>query len=108
VFTRIAGRDGAIYLDLADEAWRVVRITPAGWEVVSDPPVPFRRAPACSPPEPVTGGSVDALLSFLNVASDEDGLLLVATITAMFAPDTPYPVLEITGSRARPRPPACG
>ena len=109
VFTRIAGRDGAIYLDLADQAWRAVRITPAGWEVVSDPPARFRRAPGMLPlPEPVTGGSIDALLSLLNVASDEDGLLLVATIIAMFAPDTPYPVLEITGEQGSARPQACG
>ncbi len=67
---------------------------------MSDPPARFRRAPGMLPlPEPVTGGSIDALLSLLNVASDEDGLLLVATIIAMFAPDTPYPVLEITGEQ---------
>jgi hypothetical protein len=42
VFTRLAGHEEKIYLDLADEQWQVVEIGPDGWRVVNDPTVKFR------------------------------------------------------------------
>src|SRR5262249_48286753 len=36
---RVAGHQGKVYLDLADEGWRAVEIDAAGWRVVSDAPV---------------------------------------------------------------------
>jgi hypothetical protein len=45
-----AEHEGRIYLDLADEPWRAVEITPDGWEVISTPPVRFRRAAGMLPP----------------------------------------------------------
>ncbi len=44
VFTRLAERDGKIYLDLGNDAWEAVEIDPNGWRVRSDVPVKFRRA----------------------------------------------------------------
>ncbi len=41
---RVAGHDGKLYLDLTDGAWRAVEIDVAGWRVVDEPPVCFRRA----------------------------------------------------------------
>ena len=35
VHVRVAGHENAIYVDLANERWEVVKITPAGWRVVS-------------------------------------------------------------------------
>src|SRR5438128_1781701 len=43
VHIRIAEHAGHIYLDLADEQWRVVEIGPDGWRVIGCPPVCFRR-----------------------------------------------------------------
>ena len=56
VHIRIAEHNGAIYLDLGDDEWRAVKITEAGWEIVSDPPVKFRRPNGMLPlPEPQRG-----------------------------------------------------
>ena len=41
---RLAEYDGRTYLDLADKDWRAVQIGPEGWQVVTSPPVRFRRA----------------------------------------------------------------
>src|SRR6266436_8811887 len=43
VHIRVAEQTGHIYLDLADERWRAVEITPEGWRVIGAPPVHFRR-----------------------------------------------------------------
>src|SRR5262249_12495831 len=44
VCVRVGGFDGRLYLDLCDETWRAVEIGPDGWQVVSAPPIRFRRA----------------------------------------------------------------
>jgi hypothetical protein len=43
VHIRVAEHAGHIYLDLADDRWRVVEIGPNGWRVIECPPVHFRR-----------------------------------------------------------------
>jgi hypothetical protein len=35
--------NGNIYLDLCDDAWRVVEVAPRGWRVIDRPPVKFLR-----------------------------------------------------------------
>ena len=40
---RVALHEGNIYVDLADDDWRAIEITPRGWSVVSRPPVRFVR-----------------------------------------------------------------
>jgi hypothetical protein len=49
IYVRIAEHDGCTYLDLADELWRAVKISPDGREVISRPPVRFRRAAGMLP-----------------------------------------------------------
>ena len=81
VYIRVAGNVDKLYLDLADDAWRAVEIDSEGWRVVAEPPVRFRRAAGMqSLPEPVRGGSVDMLRSFLNVSTDQDFVLIVSWI----------------------------
>src|SRR5205807_7275962 len=51
---RLAEVNGIIYLDLADEEWRSVRIGPDGWSVENKPPVRFVRRRGMLPlPVPV-------------------------------------------------------
>ncbi len=47
VALRIAEHKGAIYLDLGNERWEAVEITPDGWGIVRNPPVRFRARSAC-------------------------------------------------------------
>lgn len=100
VDVRVAGFDGRLYLDLADDEWRAVEIGTDGWRVVDNPPVRFRRAAGMQPlPVPETGGTVERLRSFLNVGSDADFVLAVAWVLAALRDCGPYPVLVLSGEQ---------
>jgi hypothetical protein len=102
VYTRLAEHDGAIYLDLANDAWEVVEITATGWRVVSESPVKFRRTRGMLPlPYPTRGGTLEDLQAFVNVATDTeaDWMLLVSWLIAAFRPTGPYPVLVLHGEQ---------
>lgn len=98
-----------IYLDLADDAWRVIRITADGWRMLTPSdvaalPIRFRRSRGMEPlPMPVRGGSLDVLRPFLNVGSDDAGVsawrLIIAWLVAALRPIGPYPVLSLTGEQ---------
>jgi hypothetical protein len=97
---RVAEQDGLIYLDLADEYWRCVEIGANGWRINEDPPVRFRRSAGMQPlPFPVRGGSIEALAPFLNLANENDFVLLVAWLLGALRAGGPYPVLAIAGEQ---------
>src|SRR5438093_528076 len=100
VNVRVAEHAGHIYLDLADEQWRAVDIGPDGWRVTACPPVRFRRSPGMLPlPVPQQGGSIESLNSFLNLASRDDLILVVAWLLAALRSGGPYPLLAISGEQ---------
>src|SRR5438876_1403761 len=100
VHVRIAEHAGHIYLDLADEEWRAVDIGPDGWRVIGCPPVRFRRPAGMLPlPVPQQGGSIASLNSFLNLASRDDFVLIVAWLLAALRSGGPYPLLAISGEQ---------
>jgi hypothetical protein len=100
VHIRVAGHDGKLYLDLADDAWRAVEIDEAGWRIVDEPPVRFRRAAGMQPlPAPVGGGSIEALREFLNVGDDSEFVLVVAWALAVLRDKGPYPVIVLSGEQ---------
>src|ERR1700730_12879324 len=69
---RVGENSGVHYIDLGDSKRRVVRITPAGWDLEDQPPVFFRRPEDMWPlPIPQRGGSLDELAPFLNISPDE-------------------------------------
>lgn len=99
VHTRLAAKDGCIWLDLCDEEWRVVKISADGWEVVREAPVKFRRARGMRAlPVPMRGESVSVFRDLLNV-SDTDWVLLISWLVTAFRPDRPFPVLVIHGEQ---------
>ena len=98
VAVRLAPREGSIYVDLANEQWEAVEINATGWRVVVEPPVKFRRSPGMLPlPHPVSGGRVDELRPFLNLAREDDWTLLVAWLLGALSPRGPYPMLALYG-----------
>lgn len=100
VHVRVAGQHGAVYLDLGAPTWRAVEITAAGWRIVAEPAVRFRRGRALlALPEPVAGGSLDALRDVIHVASDDDWRLLVAWTVGALRPSGPYPLLALDGEQ---------
>ena len=100
VFVRLAITKGAIYLDLGDEAWRAVEVTAKGWQIVVHPPVRFRRPKGLARiPEPVHGGHLDALRSFLNLEGDDDRWVLIVGFLVGMLRNGPYPVLVLGGEQ---------
>jgi hypothetical protein len=100
VHIRIAERAAHIYLDLADEHWRAVEIGPDGWRVIGCPPLRFGRPSGMLPlPVPEQGGSIEALNSFLNLASRNDFVLVVAWLLAALRSGGPYPLLATSGEQ---------
>ncbi len=64
--------------------------------MITDAPVPFRRPRGILPlPEPIRGGSISELRPFVNVASDDDFVLVVTWELAALRPRGPYPPLVI-------------
>ena len=98
VFVRVAEHEGDVYVDLGNENWDAVRVTPEGYEVVPHPPVGFVRKAGFAPlPYPVDGVAVDDLRPFLNIGSDEDFMLVAAWAAFSLSPRGPYPVLVLQG-----------
>jgi hypothetical protein len=100
VHIRVAEHAGHIYLDLADDRWRAIEIGPEGWRVDGCPPVRFRRPAGMLPlPVPEHGGSIEALLPFLNLSNRNDFVLVVAWLLAALRSGGPYPLLAISGEQ---------
>jgi hypothetical protein len=107
VHVRVAGTEGAVYVDLANERWEVAEITPGGWRVVPGEraPVRFRRSRGMlALPTPVQGGDdgdgLDGLLQdFINVAEIDALKLVIAWLLQALRPTGPYPVLLFQGEQ---------
>jgi hypothetical protein len=93
---RVGMHDGDYYLDLADSAWRVVKVTAAGWSVVENSGVPFVRSAAMRPlPLPADGIEEDIhqlLAPFTSNVEPADFPLLVAWLIGALRPRGPYPI----------------
>lgn len=97
---RVGQRDGKIYLDLADHVWRAIEITRNGWSIIEGDGLPFIRSKRMRPLfDPIRGYSIDAFRRFVNVASEDDFILLVAWILAAMRPRGPYPILVLNGEQ---------
>jgi hypothetical protein len=105
VSLRMAKHNEAIFIDLADPKYRVVRITPAGWGIISaedalDEGVRFIRTSRMAPlPQPATGGSLMKLRDHLNVASEKDFILLVSWLVGATQPTGPFSILVLQGEQ---------
>jgi hypothetical protein len=123
---RVAGNKDAIYLDLGDVNWQVVKITAEGWAVIpnSEAPVRFWRPQgmlALPVPQPISALVKEAagwfepvfgpdyavtperlvlhgLERFVNVAP-EDRILVMAWLVAALRPRGPYTILAFHGQQ---------
>lgn len=98
VWTRVAEHEGDLYLDLANSAQQVIRISPSGWDLVDHAPVLFCRWRAMRAlPMPERGGAISDVFPFLNAHTDAGRALLLAWVVAAFRPTGPYPILILHG-----------
>jgi len=108
IYLRAAWHDGALYYDLADKEWRVVRIDADGWTIADKPPVKFRRYSNNLPQEePQNGGEFGAIWNFLNVKNDEDRRLIEAWLVTAFIPEIPRPMLVTHGDQGATKSTTC-
>jgi hypothetical protein len=100
VFNRVGEKKGAIYLDLVNDNWQVVEITAAGWTVLDESPVKFRRTKGMLPlPLPSRGSSIDLLRRFVNVDGENAWKLLVSWLVAALRHRGPFPIAVINGEQ---------
>jgi hypothetical protein len=100
VSVRIAEHGGSIYLDLADEFWRCVEVSPRGWRIAADPPVRFRRpAGMLALPLPVRGGAIELLAPLLNLPGQDQFVLVVSWLMGALRAGGPYPLLAVAGEQ---------
>jgi len=101
VHLRHAHADGALHVDLGDPAWRAIEVTAAGWRIVDQPPVKFRRPRGMmSLPEPVRDPrhGIEWLQTFLNITDDDAWRLIVGFLLGCYSKG-PYPVLVLNGEQ---------
>ncbi|MDR3164296.1 MAG: hypothetical protein LBU13_01850 [Synergistaceae bacterium] len=96
IFTRLAGHEGKIYVDLCNDEYEVIEVDGIGWRVIQNPSVWFARHQSMRPlPYPTPNGSLERLREFSNL-SDEDFILFVSWIVSSANPDGPFLVLAIS------------
>ena len=96
---RYATVDSALWIDLGDITGRAIRVDTAGWTVVDEAPLTFRRSELTGAfIEPVTGGSLDELRDFLNV-DDAAWRLVAGWLVSAFFPGIPHPILILQGEQ---------
>lgn len=99
---RYAEHEGAIYIDLGNDAWNQVCITKDGWAVIEskDSPVKFKRTQGMKAmPIPSRKGKIGDLRQFLNIENESDWVLIVAWLIGAMKPTGPYPILMIQGEQ---------
>ena len=99
VHVRAARCHDGYALDLCDEQWRAIHITPQGWRVVDESPVLFTRTPSMRPlPLPERGADIGLLWQHTNIPPQQR-LTVLCWLLDCFRPDTPFPVLELVGEQ---------
>ncbi|MEO2159029.1 MAG: hypothetical protein ABGX31_06790, partial [bacterium] len=99
VFTRIAWKDGNVYIDLAGPSGRVVKVTPSGWNVLDVSEVRFTKGKNLAEiPEPQLGGVIEELSGFVNIQGEvvDSWRRLFAGLVAAFLKG-PFTILAIVG-----------
>jgi phage/plasmid primase-like uncharacterized protein len=78
---------------------RAIVVRPGGWTISEHHGVMFVRADNMKPlPEPIGGGTLDALWSLVNVQRDAR-LLVLTWLLECLRPDAPFPLLEAIGEQ---------
>lgn len=92
---RVAEREGALWYDLANDDWQVIKIMLGSWEVVIKPPALFIRAANTAAqviPERVEKRDVFKVLDFVNLSDDGQKLLFIVELISCLIPTIPHTV----------------
>ena len=107
VFRRIAQVGEQIEVDLGDSTGRCVEVTPSGWRILDSPSeLHLRTSLTGVLPNPVSGGSIEALRPLVN-CDDDQFALAVGFLVGHFHVALQQPVLGITGEQGSAKDAAC-
>lgn len=96
---RLAFRDGAIYYDLCNSSWEVVKIDKTGFKILKKPPILFvRNEHQKEQPHPVSSDISKKLLRYVNI-SKEFQLLFLTTVISLFIANIAHPIIVCYGQK---------
>lgn len=97
---RLAPHADGIILDMGDDHWRMIEVSPDGWQVVQTlTDTRFIRRPGMRPlPIPQSGGDISDLWKFINV-SEPDRLLILGWLLQTLMPTGAYFGLSLFGGQ---------
>lgn len=101
--TRIARKGGAVWIDMCDEKWRAIKITPnEGWKIEEHPPILFRRYDHMKPfyAEEGTKKDLDDFFKLINFGGEnkaQQKLLYAGYLATQFLPDIQTALLMPVG-----------
>lgn len=95
---RHRGGDREIAIDLGDPDWKMVRVSPSGWELCQQyEPMFFRPQHVKALPVPVPGGNPFELFEYVTADTDEDKLLILCWTVSALHPEISSPILTLAG-----------
>lgn len=98
VYIRVASVNDAIYIDLVNKQWEVIKVTQSGWEIIKVSPVKFIRLNNMQAlPIPIKEGNIENIWQYLNFPLRYRKLVL-AFMLECFRPNTPFPILVLYGT----------
>jgi hypothetical protein len=106
LYNRVAPAEDGIWIDMADKAWRAIKITVDGWEIVDDPPILFKRfnhQQALVVPVQVSledaPAKIELLFDYLNIPKEDviTKISFLCNIISYIIPIIPHPILVVWG-----------
>ncbi|WP_442764243.1 hypothetical protein [Malikia spinosa] len=99
VHVRAARWEDGYVIDLCDEQWQAIHVTPQGWRLINESPVYFTRTSSMrSLPMPALESDISLLWQHTNIPADRR-VMVLAWLLDCFRPETPFPVLELVGEQ---------
>jgi hypothetical protein len=99
---RVGGDNGTVYIDLGDDSWRCVKVTPGSWEMAPLPvegPYLYRPPKMAALPVPARAkiGAINKLRSYVSVTNERDWKLFLVWLLSTLRPQGPYLLLLLHG-----------
>ncbi|MCJ7443954.1 MAG: hypothetical protein MUO26_05405 [Methanotrichaceae archaeon] len=97
-FSRVGYKDGIVYVDLCQESWNSIKITPEGWQIINNTPIKFVRNAEMLPlPIPEEGGNWNDLDLVIGDIGAENKIIMRSWLIQGFWPVGPYTHLVLNG-----------
>ncbi len=95
---KFAWVDGHLLIDLSGPDWKCVKLSSAGWDIVTLPAPPFKRHSHMHQlPEPDPNGQITELLDFLPVKNENSRTLLLVWVVTLPLASVSRPIMVLHG-----------